>query len=128
MYLLFLFICDLCTGAVLFSISSRTTMEISIYTFCVILRNIYILYYVFLCFYCEINQYKKKYKKYNCDNDRFQSVKCQFKMAIDLFSLAQMECCNEHCRKILHTCYIISDHWNMGLHHHKMECICCLLR
>ena len=26
------------------------------YTFCVILRNIYILYYVFLCFYCLINQ------------------------------------------------------------------------
>ena len=47
-------------GAVLFSISSRTTMEISIYTFCVILRNIYILYYVFLCFYCEINQYNTK--------------------------------------------------------------------
>ena len=51
----------LCTGAVLFSISSRTTMEISIYTFCVILRNIYILYCVFLCFYCEINQYNTKY-------------------------------------------------------------------
>ena len=38
-------------------------MEISIYTFCVILRNIYILYYVFLCFYCEINQYNTKKKK-----------------------------------------------------------------
>ena len=40
---------NLCTGDVLFSISSNT-MEISVYTYGIILRNITILYYVILMF------------------------------------------------------------------------------
>ena len=55
-------------------------MEISIHTFCVILRNIYILYYVFLCFYCEINQYNTK-MKYPVEYINIVCVTFQFLLA-----------------------------------------------
>ena len=57
-------------------------------------------------------------------NRRFQSVKCQFKIAI--YSLAQWNVVRHRVMNIaviviLHTCYVdqaeISDHWNMGLHY-----------